>query len=451
MKLFKRALSALLALNMMITLLPLNITNASQADNASGSYTVTLLTSENGSASFTEESKTTSKGNQNTYQLMTVNEAGELVPVENDGSVWSFSVGDTVEIALTPQSGYNVKSFVIKDADNNVLASKETTDNMFSFQMVDRNLTIESNFVSSSTNSNVKDTNENKNEQLTYKKEELVDATAINVQNQIDNLPETMEITNNAQENIEIVSSYVSLVENASDLYFNELTDEQKAQVDSSKLFANKLELLQLQQYTSEEEKKSFSDEEVFQVREIINNLPELNQITNIIEAGKNGEKVNNHYGDGTEMYISAEEQNELFSNVLTIAEFMVEADENSYIELGVDDFTNVDTLVNYFSVGVYSDELDQTTMFVPEILTMDTPMVYATGDGLGAGTGVASGEDGVGNTGVTGTWTAVKMHKAHPNAADHWQSSYFKGTANIDGESYGANFFCCQPSGLSL
>lgn len=50
MKLFKRALSALLALNMMLTLLPLNIANATEIGNVSDSYTVTLLASANGSS-----------------------------------------------------------------------------------------------------------------------------------------------------------------------------------------------------------------------------------------------------------------------------------------------------------------------------------------------------------------------------------------------------------------
>ena len=153
MKLFKRALSALLALNMMITLLPLNVANATETGNVSDSYTVTLLASENGSTTFTDKSKTASKGNQKIYQLMTVNESGELVQVENDGSVWAFAPGDMVEIVLTPNNGYNVKSFAIKDADNNVLGLEETTNNIFSFTMANKNLTIESNF--EKTNSSV--------------------------------------------------------------------------------------------------------------------------------------------------------------------------------------------------------------------------------------------------------------------------------------------------------
>ena len=145
MRLFKRALSAFMALNMMLTLLPFNIANATES-NANDSYTVTLQNVENGVVSFTDESKETSTARQTNYQIVTVNDKGELIPIENDGSVWAFSVGDMVEIVLTPNEGYGVKSFVIKNSNNDILATKETTDNVFSFAMVNENLIIESNF-----------------------------------------------------------------------------------------------------------------------------------------------------------------------------------------------------------------------------------------------------------------------------------------------------------------
>lgn len=147
MKLFKRVLSFLLA-TIMVVPSGLTIAGATEAETNNGAYTVTLLETSNGTMAFTDKSKNASTASQNGYQLMTVDEEGNLVKVENDGSVWAFSAGDTVEVVLTADNGYNVKSFGIKDESGNVLASKETTDNMFSFTMPGKNITIESVFIS---------------------------------------------------------------------------------------------------------------------------------------------------------------------------------------------------------------------------------------------------------------------------------------------------------------
>jgi hypothetical protein len=148
MNFFKKALSALLASTMMIPTSVINIVGATETDN-SGAYTVSLTTPENGTMSFTDASKNASTADQSGYQLVQVDDDGNLVEIDNDGSIWAFSKGDTVEIKLTPDTGYAVESFSIKDTSTgNVLASKETSDNIFSFTMVGKNISIESTFVS---------------------------------------------------------------------------------------------------------------------------------------------------------------------------------------------------------------------------------------------------------------------------------------------------------------
>lgn len=46
--------------------------------------------------------------------------------IENDGSIWAFKEGDTVEIETIPGDGYHVESFTVKDSSSgDIVAEKE--------------------------------------------------------------------------------------------------------------------------------------------------------------------------------------------------------------------------------------------------------------------------------------------------------------------------------------
>ena len=149
MKFLKKAVSALLASIMCI---PAGILNFAEAEEENTVTTVTLADTENGFMQFSEDSMESSTASQDGYHMVQVNEAGELEQVENDGSMWAYNPGDFVEVELFPDDGYNVKSFMIKDASTgDVMAKKETRDNIFSFTMPNKSLTVEAVFSSSST------------------------------------------------------------------------------------------------------------------------------------------------------------------------------------------------------------------------------------------------------------------------------------------------------------
>ena len=96
LKFIKKATSALLASLMCIPAGIVNITSAAQS-NPDGSYTVTLADTENGLIQFSEESMANSSASQDGYQMMHINDDGEMEQIENDGSIWAFKEGDTVE------------------------------------------------------------------------------------------------------------------------------------------------------------------------------------------------------------------------------------------------------------------------------------------------------------------------------------------------------------------
>lgn len=151
MKFLKKAISAFLASIMCI---PAGIVNiaAAEENDASTMTTVSLSDTNNGLMQFSQECMDASTANQDGFHMVQVDENGELNQVENDGSIWAFSPNDAVEIELIPNDGYHVKSFTIKSADTgDVMAHKETMDNVFSFTMPDRSLTVEATFSDSST------------------------------------------------------------------------------------------------------------------------------------------------------------------------------------------------------------------------------------------------------------------------------------------------------------
>lgn len=149
MKFLKKAVSALLASVMCI---PSGILSFASAEKGSQITTVTLGDTENGLMQFSEGCLDASTASQNGYHMMQVNEDGEFEQIENDGSVWAFSPGDTVEIELIPDEGYHVRSFTIKNAsDGSVMADKKTMDNVFSFTMPNASLQIDAAFSDSTT------------------------------------------------------------------------------------------------------------------------------------------------------------------------------------------------------------------------------------------------------------------------------------------------------------
>ena len=150
-KFIKKAVSALLASVMCIPAGIVNIASAEESDTNTVT-TVTLADTENGLMQFSEECMDASTADQDGYHMVQVGDDGELDQVENDGSIWAFSAGDKVEVELIPDEEYNVKSFTIKDANSgDVMAYKETMDNVFSFTMPSQSLTVEAQFSNSST------------------------------------------------------------------------------------------------------------------------------------------------------------------------------------------------------------------------------------------------------------------------------------------------------------
>ena len=151
-KFLKKATSALLASIMCIPAGIVNITSAAQS-NPDGSYTVTLTDTENGLVQFSEESMNNSTASQDGYQMMQINDDGQAEQVENDGSIWAFKEGDTVEIECIPDDGYYVESLTLKDSESGkILSQKDTVDNVFSFSMPSgNNISIETVFSSTAT------------------------------------------------------------------------------------------------------------------------------------------------------------------------------------------------------------------------------------------------------------------------------------------------------------
>lgn len=150
-KFFKKAVSALMASIMCIPAGIVNIAVAEEND-ANTVTTVSLSDTENGLMQFSEECMKSSTAKQDGYQMLQVDEDGQMNEIENDGSIWAFNAGDKVEVELLPDEEYNVKSFTIKDSSSgDVMAYKETMDNVFSFVMPNKSLTIEAVFSNLST------------------------------------------------------------------------------------------------------------------------------------------------------------------------------------------------------------------------------------------------------------------------------------------------------------
>ena len=186
-KFLKKAVSAFLASVMCIPTGIVNIANAEENDTDTVT-TVTLSDTDNGIMQFSQECIDASTADQDGYHMVQVGEDGELDQIENDGSIWAFNAGDKVEVELVPDDEYNVKSFTIKDSNSgDVMAHKETMDNVFSFTMPNQSLTVEAVFSSSSTVEIV---------------EELTNGGELDVESKYHDITESAEIT---QEEVEEV------------------------------------------------------------------------------------------------------------------------------------------------------------------------------------------------------------------------------------------------------
>lgn len=248
-KFVKKAVSALLASIMCIPTGILTIANATEMDS-NGEYTVTLTDVANGSMQFSKECMETSSATQDGYHMVQINEDGELVDVDNDGSLWAFCQGDNVEVELIPNEGYKVSSFTIKNANTGrVMAYMDTEDNVFSFSMPAKNVTVEAvfaqNYSISDSDENVEETNiiaENANGDIVYRRIELVDDEAVDLQERINSLPIPddlyFDFFSGEDEKIATVEEEADKI---ADIYFNIFTDEQRAQIDPSLLFSTLL------------------------------------------------------------------------------------------------------------------------------------------------------------------------------------------------------------------
>lgn len=143
MRIFKKFLSAVLASVMCIPATPAYAAES----GGNGDYTAMLADTENGIIQFSEACMEESTASQDGYHMVMVNEDGGLDHVDNDGSTWAFSEGDEVEIELVPDDGYEISSLTVKNAETGAeMAHEDTSDNVFSFVMPAKNITIHAGF-----------------------------------------------------------------------------------------------------------------------------------------------------------------------------------------------------------------------------------------------------------------------------------------------------------------
>ncbi len=155
-KFIKKVTSALLASMMCIPTGIVNVTHAVES-NPDGNYTVTLTDTENGLIQFSESSMNNSSASQDGYQMMQIGDDGEMEEIDNDGSLWAFNSGDNVEIECIPDDGYYVETLSLKDSETGkTLSQTDTVDNVFSFEMPEKNISVEAVFSATAT-INIKD------------------------------------------------------------------------------------------------------------------------------------------------------------------------------------------------------------------------------------------------------------------------------------------------------
>ena len=149
-------------------------------------------------------------------------------------------------------------SFSVKDAaSGNILAHRETTDNIFSFTMPSQSLAVEATF-----------------KQEAEARPELTDPDAISLQEKIDALPAEEGFYAEYEQMDE--TELQGLWDETNDIgesYFNEFSAEQKEQVDPSKLYST---LLLLDGYQENDSSAIPDNDTVQDLQDRINDLPDV-------------------------------------------------------------------------------------------------------------------------------------------------------------------------------
>lgn len=392
MKIFKKIISTILASVMCIPSGIMSMAYAAETDTLGG-YTVTLTDTENGVMQFSEECMESSTATQDSYHMLTVNEEGEFEETENDGSVWAFNQGDTVEIELIPDADYEVSSLSIKNANTGKeMAHEDTSDNVFSFVMPAKSVTVEAVFAESQMddgdNSDKSDADDNSNAdnagnvhdepvneenniveeneygETVYKRIILTDDEAVSLQERIDSLPTAADLYSSLQGG-EDVSDIEAEVDELNEIYFNELTDNERAQIDSSLLFSSLL-TLKAGDFTPTEEETP-SDGKLEELQERIDALDNVRDISKAEETDENY-VVYDYGSDESGMLISNEEQDELFLEVMDLSQevFLLDGEDQARL-----DTENLEEMYRFFTGGN------------PEITADDGIMTMSLDDGI--------------------------------------------------------------------
>ncbi len=294
-------------------------------------FKVTLSDAENGIMQFSEECMESSSADQDGYHMVQVNDDGDLDQIENDGSIWAFNAGDQVEVELLPIEGYNVKNFTIKSADTgDVMAHKETMDNIFSFTMPSQSLSIEATF------------------RLEDKRADLTDSEAIALQERIDALPEEEGFYESYEQMDETeLQGLWDETNNIGESYFNEFSNEQREQVDASKLYSTLLLLGGYQEGAGEVIPDSNEAEELQNKINALANVQDIAETTDINELGC----ANYCYSNAeTTVMIPENQQDDIFLDVLELSETVSEI-EPGYAGENFD-LEPLSSLVMFFTSG---------------------------------------------------------------------------------------------------
>lgn len=360
MKFIKKTISALLASIICIPTGILNIANATEMES-NGEYTVTLTDTVNGTMQFSETCMESSTATQDGYRMVQINEDGELVEIENDGSLWAFMQGDNVEIELVPDEGYKISSFTIKNASTGkVMAHKDTEDNVFSFSMPGKSVTVEAVFAQklsvSDGEENIEETNiiaENENGDIVYQRIELVDDEAADLQERINNLPIPDDLYADFFSGEDgKIAAIEEEADQISDIYFNIFSDEQRAQIDPSLLFSTLLILRASDNVTTYD--LLLDDSELAVLQDRINALNSPSEVATVAEFVEDEEfdlnYANYEYSNtDADMLITNRTQDELFLEVLDLSTTVFSLDFDQRMEL---DINPLDDMFRFFTMG---------------------------------------------------------------------------------------------------
>ena len=406
-KFIKKAVSALLASVMCIPAGIVNIASAEESDTNTVT-TVTLTDAENGLMQFSEECMDASTANQDGYHMVQVGEDGQMKQIENDGSIWAFNAGDSVEVELLPNENYEVGSFSIKDVSSgNILAHRETTDNIFSFTMPAQSLTAEATF-----------------KQEEDKRADLTDPDAISLQAKIDALPEEEGFYSEYEQMDE--TELQGLWDETNDIgesYFNEFSAEQKEQVDASKLYST---LLLLDGYQENDSTEIPDNDTVQDLQNRINNLPDVCDIAETTDINENNYANYCYSSESTTMKITEEEQDNVFLETLELSETLSSID-STYASETIDT-EPLSEMVMFFTAGASVPAARAGGMIS---VTEETPLKKVDKDGLYPTKGVYTVDD----------WLE-----------EHYSSEFslhatMKDTATDESKKHNTVAYCANPS----